>query len=286
MAVAAALLVLFGTPTRAVADEYDQIEVAVQAKGQIKEGALLMRFPRTDMHVTVRGEPVLTALGFVSWTAWKNLGDNTLLVGELVLLESEVNPVITELEKAHISVAALHNHFMWEKPRIMYLHIQGLGRGIEMARGIKAALDKTATPQGSRPHAPESPVSLDIRPLQDITGHLGVNDGGVFKIIVGRTGVTSQGMALTSVMGLHSWAGFGGTNEHAHVAGDIAMTAAEVNPVLTTLRSNGIDAVAFHNHMLDDHPRMFYLHFWGTGPAEKLAQAVRSALEQVHGPVR
>jgi hypothetical protein len=286
VAIIAVLIFLFGAVTASNADEFDQIEKTLGAKGHVQEGALLLRFPRSDISVTIRGEPVLTSLGFVSWTAWKSMGDNTLLIGDLVLLESEVNPVISALESSHVTVAALDTHFMGEQPRIMYMHIEGVGRGVKLARGIKAALSKTATPPQSGPDAPEAPIYLNTRRIEDITGHSGVNEGGVLKITVGRAGVISHGMELTSSMGLNSWAGFAGTNQHAHVAGDIAATASEVNPVIRALRAGGIDVVALHNHMLDDQPRIFFVHYWGTGRAEQLAQAVRSAFEMAQGPVR
>lgn len=286
VAVTVVAMLFFSVPAQAQANGFEDIERIVQVQGLVQEGALLLRFPRTDIQVTIQSQPVSTTLGFVSWTAWKNQGDTTLLMGELVLLESEVNPVITALESSGISVAALHRHLMWEEPAVMSLHIQGVGKGIELARGIRAALDKTSTPRGSTAKSPESPVSLNIQPIQDITGHRGITDGGVFRIVVGRTGVRTQGVELTSVMGLNSWAGFGGTNQHAHVAGEIAATAAEVSRVIRCLRTNGLDVVAIHNNMLDDHPRMFFVNFWGTGPAERLALAIRSALEKVQGPVR
>ena len=286
-AVAIASSLFFVSVAAAVrADEFDQIERALGVKGEIQEGALVVRLPRADISVTIQGEPVLTSLGFVSRTAWKNMGDNTLLMGDLVLLESEVNPVISALESANIDVAALQNHFLWEQPRIMYIHIQGVGKGVELALGLKAALAKTATPMQSRGDMPEAPIFLDTRRIEDITGHSGVNEGGVLKVTVGRTGVMSHGMELTSSMGLNSWAGFAGTSQRAHVAGEIAATAAEVYPVIRALRSGGIDVVGLHNHMLDDQPRIFFVHYWGAGPIEELAQTVRSAFEKAQGPVK
>jgi hypothetical protein len=282
----ASSLFFVSVATVARGDEFDQIERALGVKGQIQEGALVVRLPRADISVTVRGEPVLTSLGLVSRSAWKNMGDNTLLMGDLVLLENEVNPVISSLESANIDVAALQNHFLWEQPRIMYIHIQGVGKGVELARGLKAALAKTATPLQSRGDMPEAPIFLDTRRIEDITGHSGVNEGGVLKLTVGRTGVMSHGMELTSSMGLNSWAGFAGTDQRAHVAGEIAATAAEVRPVIRALRSGGIDVVGLHNHMLDDQPRIFFVHYWGTGPVEELAQTVRSAFEKAQGPVK
>jgi len=284
---AALLLVIFLIASASAdADDLDQVEKILGAKGQVQEGALILRFPRTDISVSIDGDPLPISLGFVSWVAWKNMGDQTLVMGDLVLLENEVNPVISALEEVKIGVAALHNHFMRERPRVMFIHVEGMGKGAELARGLKNALAKTATPQQLAPESPQAPVSLDTRRIEDIIGYSGTNAGGVFKITVGRPGVISHGMELTSSLGMNSWAGFVGTNERAHVAGDMAMTAPEVNRVIRALRNGGIEIVAVHNHMLDEQPRMFFLHYWGSGRAENLAQTVRSALDQIQGPVQ
>jgi hypothetical protein len=275
----------FASIPTAYADEFDQVEKSLGAKGQVQEGALIVRFPRTDISATIDGIPLPTAMGLVSWTAWKNMGDQTMVMGDLVLLETEVNPVIDALEEVKISVAALHNHFMRENPRIMFMHIEGMGKGAALARGLKNALSKTATPQQLSPESPQAPVSLDTRRIEDILGYSGTNAGGVFKITVARRGVISRGLELTSSLGMNSWAGFVGSDKRAHVAGDLAMTAPEVNRVIRALRNGGIEVVAVHNHMLDEQPRMFFLHYWGTGPVERLAEAVRSAFDQVQGPV-
>lgn len=268
------------------ADDLDQVEQILGAKGQVQEGSLIVRFPRSDISLTIDGQPLPTAMGFVSWVGWKNMGDQTLVMGDLVLLEQEVNPVISALEDVRISIAALHNHFMREQPRMMFMHIEGMGKGADLARGLKKALGKTAAPQPLGPEPPQAPVPLDTRRLEDILGYSGTNAGGVFKITVARPGVMSHGMELTSSLGMNSWAGFVGTKERAYVAGDMAMTAPEVNRVIRALRNGGIEIVAVHNHMLDEQPRMFFLHYWGSGPAEKLAQTVRSAFNEIQGPVQ
>jgi len=276
----------FVTTTTAEQNDLDQVEKILEAKGQVQEGALILQFPRTDISVSIDGDPLPTALGFISWVTWKTTGDQTLVMGDLVLLEKEVNPVISALEAVKIGVSALHNHFMQEQPRIMFMHIEGMGKAAELARGMKNALGKTATPQQVAPETPQAPVPLDTRRIQEVMGYSGINSGGVFKIVVGRPGVISHGMELTSSLGMNSWAGFVGTNERAHVAGDMAMTAPEVNRVIHALRNGGIEVVAVHNHMLDEQPRMFFLHYWGSGRAENLAQTVRSALDQIQGPVQ
>lgn len=272
----------------AYAADFAEVEKILGVTGQMEEGAFVVRFPRSDMRVMIDGEAVPTALGFGSWTAWKDMGKDSMVMGDLVLLEKEINPVISALADSNINVTALHNHFLRENPRIMYMHIYGMSSAPALARGIRNALDKTATPKPQLAKAATSPpaLALDIKRIEQIIGHQGQAGGGVFKITLGRPGVKMGSTELTASMGLNTWAAFVGTNQRAHVAGDVAMTAPEVNPVIRALRRGGIDIVAVHNHMLDEEPRIFFLHYWGTGPVEKLAQTLREAFDQARGPVQ
>lgn len=257
-----------------------EVEQILGTPGQVQEGALVVPFPRSDIKVTIHGESVPTSFGFGSWTAWKRTGNETMVMGDLVLLEKEINPVISALAEADINVSALHNHFLGEKPRILYMHIHGMGQAGALARGIRKALDKTGTPR-SHPVETSGSPAIDTKRIEEIIGHPGHVGGGIFKIVVGRQGVRMHGVELTSSMGLNSWVAFIGTNERAHVAGDIAMTANEVNPVIRALRKHGIRILAVHNHMLDEEPRIFFLHYWGTGRTENLARAFHDALGQL-----
>ena len=265
-----------------------EVEKILGFPGQMDEGAFVVRFRRSDIKVAIDGEPMPTALGFGSWTAWKDMGKDAMVMGDLVLLEKEVNPVISALEEANVQVTALHNHFFYEQPRIMFMHIGGMGDPVKMAQGIRNALDKTATPHPSPGSSggSEPAMNLDTKKIEQIIGHSGKAGGGAFKITVGRPGVKMHGVEVTSSMGLNSWAGFVGTNEKAHVAGDVVMSPKEVNPVIQAFRKGGIEIVAVHSHMLDEQPRVFFLHYWGTGPAEKLAQTVRAAFDEAKGPVK
>jgi len=259
--------------------DFREVERLLGSSGQIQEGAMVFPFPRSDIKVTIHGENIPTAFGFGSWTAWKNMGSEMVVMGDLVLLEKEINPVISALAEENINVTALHNHFLGEKPRIMYMHILGVGQAGMLARGVRKALDKTATPR-SHPAPTSASPAIDTKRIEQIIGHPGHAGGGIFKITVGRPGVRAHGMELTSSMGLNSWIAFIGTNERAHVAGDMAMVANEVNPVIRALRKHGIRILAVHNHMLDEEPRIFFLHYWGTGKVENLARAFRDALAQ------
>ncbi len=261
------------------------LDEIVGLKGQEKESALVYQFPRSDLKMTINGERIPTALGFGSWTAFKKTDGPTMVMGDLVLLEKEVNPVISELAKYGIKVTALHNHFFGDRPRVMYMHIGGMGKDADLARGIRAALGKTATPIKSA-KAPAMKVNMDTAQIEKIVGHPGQEGGGVFKITLGRSGVRMGGIEITSSMGLNSWAGFVGTDHRAHVAGDVVMTASEVDPVIQALRKGNIEVVAVHNHMLDERPKVYYLHYWGTGPSIKLAETIRDVFNIVKNPVQ
>ena len=260
--------------------DFQEVEHILGSSGQMQEGAMIFPFPRSDLSVMIHGEKIPTAFGFGSWTAWKIMGSETMVMGDLVLLENEINPVISALTEENIKVTALHNHFLGEKPRIMYMHILGTGQAEALARGIRRALDKTETPR-SQPAPTSASLAIDTKRIEAIIGHPGHAGGGIFKIVVGRPGVRAHGMELTSSMGLNSWIAFIGTSDRARVAGDMAMAANEVNPVIRALRKHGVKILAVHNHMLDEEPRIFFLHYWGTGKAENLARAFRDALAQM-----
>ncbi len=267
------------------AEKLDQVETILGVKGNMQEGATVFSFPRSDIKVTIDGDSVPTGIGFGGWTAWKAVKDQYMIMGDLVLLEKEINPVISALAEANINVTGLHNHFIGEEPRVMFMHVGGMGRPEPMAKGLRSALDKTATPK-TPPSGTPPALSLDTKRIKEIIGHEGKEAGGVYKITLGRPGVKLHGVELTVSMGLNTWAAFAGTNEKAHVAGDVAMNAGEVNKVIRELRKGGINLAAVHNHMLDERPRIFFLHYWGTGPAEQLAKTVRSAFDQAKGPVK
>lgn len=280
---------LVGWNPASAESDFSEIEKILGAKGQLQEGAWVVRFPRSDLKITIAGETMPTALGFVSWAAFKDMPDGAMLMGDLVLLEKEVNPVVTVLEKNGIKITALHNHFFWEAPRLMFMHIGAMGPKAALAKGLRQALEKTSTPLvigSATPKPPVPSLTMNTERLEQIIAHKGQASGNVFKITVGRPGVKMAGVELTSSIGLNSWAGFVGTDARAHVAGDIVMTAQEVNRVIQALRQGGIEVVAVHNHMLDEQPRVFFLHYWGSGPAESLAMTVKAAFDQVGSPIK
>src|SRR5262249_44810252 len=195
-------------------------------------------------------------------------------------------PVMSALLDNGLEVTALHNHFFWDEPRMLYMHVHGHGKAADLARELKPALDligkNTPKPAGG-PAAPPSSPTLDTAKLAQIVGTPGEQSGAVYKITIGRDDLklTEMGAPINARMGLNTWAAFVGTNENAAIAGDVAMLANEVTPVLKALRKTGIDVVAIHHHMVDTRPTIYFLHYWGTGPAEKLATGFKAALSQL-----
>ena len=209
-------------------------------------------------------------------------------MGDTVLFEDEVNAAMSAALDNGLNVTALHNHFFWEEPRVFYMHVHGHGKPADLARKVKPALDligKGASRSGPPPAATAaSPTtSIDTAKIAQIVGQQGEQTGAVYKITVGRDDLKlmEMGAPINARMGLNTWAAFVGTNDNAAVAGDIAMLANEVTPVLKTLRKNGIDVVAIHHHMIDTRPTIYFLHYWGTGSAEKLANAFKTALGEL-----
>jgi hypothetical protein len=269
--------------------EYQQVLTTLGKQGDYKADVLKVNIPRNDLTVTVANVQTPTPFGFGGWVAMtKGSGGMDVLMGDLVLTQDEVNPVMSALLDNGVEVTALHNHFFWDEPRVFYMHVHGHGKPLDLAKSLKPALDligKNVGAAGGAPAAsPASPTtSIDTAKVAQIVGHLGEQTGAVYKITVARDDLqlTEMGAVINARMGLNTWAAFVGTNESAAVAGDVAMLANEVTPVLKALRQNGIAVVAIHHHMVGTSPTIYFLHYWGTGPAEKLATAVKAALSEL-----
>jgi hypothetical protein len=211
------------------------------------------------------------------------------MMGDLVLLEDEVNPVMSALLDNGLEVTALHNHFFFESPRIFYMHVHGHGKPDDLARMAKPAIDligHVLAAHEASPVAGKSGVSagqIDTAKIAGIVGHEGEQTGPVYKITIGRDDLklTEMGAKINSRMGLNTWAALFGSDANAQIAGDVAMLAREVTPVLKALRANGLDVVAIHHHMTTTQPTIYFLHYWGTGPAEKLAGGFKAALNEL-----
>ena len=256
-------------------------------QGDFKDNVLKVNIPRNDVKVTIDGIATPTPFGFGGWLAMsKGDAGNDVMMGDLVLLEDEVNPVMSALLDNGLEVTALHNHFFFDRPRMFFMHVHGHGKAADLASRAKAAVDLIgkAGPQhhytvsGGNAHV--SGGQLDTAKLSSIIGHPGEQSGQVYKITVGRDDLhlKEMGATINSRMGLNTWAAFYGTDANAEVAGDVAMLGNEVTPVLKALRANGLAVVAIHNHMIGTQPGIYFLHYWGTGPADRLAAGFKSAL--------
>jgi len=272
-----------------VPTEYQQVLSTLGKQGDFKDNVLKVNIPRNDVKVTVAGVATPTPFGFGGWVAMtKAESDQQVLMGDLVLLQDEINPVMSALLENGLDVTALHNHFFKDEPRMYYMHVHGHGTAADLAQKLKPALaliGKSAA--GSAPAAPAAVAApqkaLNTAKLVEIVGTEGEQNGAVYKFTVGRNDlhIVEMGATINARMGLNTWAAFTGTDDNAAVAGDVAMLASEVTPVLKALRQNGLDVVAIHHHMTATQPTIFFLHYWGTGPAEKLAAGFAAALDQL-----
>lgn len=260
---------------------------ALNRSGDFRGNVLRVSIPRNDLTVAVAGVLVPIGLGFGSWIAMTRADQNMdVMMGDLVLTEAEVNPVMSVVLNAGLDVTALHNHFLRESPRIYYMHVHGMGTAVDLAKRIRPAIDLIATDPfavqaGTGTELPDGP--LTAARLTKIIGHAGEQNGPVYRITIGRDdlNIRQHGARIESRMGLNTWAAFAGSDEDAVVAGDVAMLSAEVTPVLKAMREAGLQIVALHHHMTMDPPTIYFLHYWGRGPADVLAQGVRAALDRL-----
>ena len=268
--------------------EYQEVLKVVGRSGDYKANVLKVNIPRNDLHVKVSGYALPTPFGFGGWFAMTRADSGEeVVMGDLVLTQDEVNPVMSALLQRGFEVTALHNHFFWEEPRVFFMHIHGHGKAVELANQIKPALDlightKPDESTGGQKPTTEKPT-LDTDRITKIVGHAGEQTGPVYKITIGRDDldVKEMGAKINARMGLNTWAAFVGTNDDAAIAGDIAMLEWEVTPTLKALRANNLDVVAIHHHMINSKPVIIFLHYWGRGPADKLATAFKAAIDEL-----
>jgi len=288
--IACALLVTCAVVAQNMPADYEGVLKTLDKKGDFKDGVLKVNIPRNDLKVTIDGIATPTPFGFGGWLAMtKGTGGMDVMMGDLVLQEDEVNPVMSALLDNGLEVTAVHNHFFFESPRIFYMHVHGHGKAADLATMAKPALDLIG--KGSPQH--QSSVSggnsnvaagqIDTAKIAKIVGHEGEQNGAVYKITIGRDDLKlrEMGALINARMGLNTWAAFFGSDANAEIAGDVAMLSSEITPVLKALRSNGLNVVAIHNHMTSGQPAIFFLHYWGTGPAEKLADGFKAALNEL-----
>jgi hypothetical protein len=305
--IAAPTLLPGRTPALTPAD-LAAIDAAMGKKGTYNEAQAthVLALPRNDLKVTIKGEPVPISFGFGGWMAIKRTldGKSAMLMSDTVLLQEEVNPLISAAFANGLEVGAIHNHFFYEEPRIFYMHVMGMGAPADLARKFAATLKDSKLLPANQPQPSGSPAPaqsgnnatpaiapggstgkdlFDLAALDQVVKYQGVVNGPTYKYTVGRADLQSLMMntEMTAAIGLNSWAAFAGKQADAHIAGDMAMLEHEVNPVIKALRAHNLEVVAVHNHMLGDTPRMMFLHYYGRGPAAQLAQGFRAALDQL-----
>jgi hypothetical protein len=264
--------------------DYAAVLNTLGRQGDFKDGVLKVNIPRNDLNVSVDGVATPTPFGFGGWIAFTKGEHGDVMMGDLVLTEEEVNPVMSAVLDNGLNVTALHNHFFHETPRIFYMHVHGHGPSADITKQIAPALALIGkAPSRRTAGAAGKPLEgkLDTTQLAKIIGHAGETSGAVYKITIGRPDITvkEMGATINARMGLNTWAAFYGSDADAVVAGDVAMRADEVTPVLKALRANGIEIVAIHHHMTTTQPTVYFLHYWGRGTAQKLAAGVRAAID-------
>jgi len=266
--------------------QWTPVETALGRKGAMQPGGVIkFSFPRSDLSVNVAGISLKPALALGSWVAFKEMSNGqATAMGDLVLTEEEVGPVMQALQSGGVEQTALHNHILKESPRVMYMHILAHGDRSKIARTIHDALASSRTPLGSppAPSGPPAAIDLDTAAIARTLGVAGKVNGGVYQVSVPRTEtIRENGMEVPPSMGVATAINFQPTGgSKAAITGDFVLRATEVNPVIRALRDNGIEVTALHSHMIDEDPRLFFMHFWANDDAAKLARGLRAALDR------
>jgi hypothetical protein len=262
-----------------------KIEELTGAKGSYneKEEVFKLSMPRSDLSITAAGVRLTPPMGLTSWAAFKRAGQRTMVMGDMVLLEDQVNPVMSVALDNGLEVTALHNHFFWDSPKVMFMHIGGMGIEAQLATAVGrvfAKIKETSGDKGEVPHADIDPANstLDPKRVDAVLGNRGELKDGVYKLTIGRE-TRMHGEAMGNTMGVNTWAAFAGGDDKAVVDGDFAMLESELQGVLKALRGSGINIVAIHQHMSGESPRVLFLHFWGVGRIEDLARGIKAALD-------
>jgi hypothetical protein len=262
------------------------VETTLGRKGAIQPGDVFkIGMPRSDLKVTVDGTPIKAGLALGSWLAFKKDGDQAMVMGDLVLTEDEVQPVMLKLQQSGIDETAVHNHLLHDSPPIKYMHISGHGDPVKLAAALKDALALTGTPAATTQSAAPAPdLAIDAAAVDQALGRKGKNSGGIYQFSIARAEtIRDMGTDIPPSMGTATAINFQPTgNGHAAITGDFVLIASEVNPVIRALRAGGIEVTAIHNHMLTEQPRLFFMHFWANDDAVKLARGLRAAVDKTN----
>ena len=262
-----------------------KIEQLTGAKGKLdeKEGAFKVSLPRNDINVTAAGVKMTPPMGLTCWASFMPMGAHAMVMGDQVLLEDQVNPVMSVALDNGLEVTALHNHFFWDSPKVMFMHIGGTGEEAKLAEAVGKVFAKIKETSGGKGETITADIdtsksNIDAKKIDAVIGHPGDLSKGIYKVTIGRT-TKMTGETIGNTMGVNTWAAFAGTNDKAVVDGDFAMTEQELQGVLKALRGANIDIVAIHNHMTGESPRIMFLHFWGVGSTTELAKGIKAALD-------
>ena len=260
-------------------------------EGSENNGEFKITIPQNDLNVSVDGFKIIPPMGLGSWVAFTPTSGQPMIMGDIVVTEKDLQPVQKEIINQGLTITAIHNHFVRNEPDVMYMHIGGMGSEKELAEKVKAVLNTVEKSRGSNPAASDAVEvenTLDTKMIDSILGHQGKMNKGVYKITIGRPDVDlkENETGISTFMGFNTWASWQGTPEKAAVAGDFAMLENEVAPVVKALIENDIEVVALHNHMVMEEPRIFFLHYWGVGPSEKLAKGLKAALDQTGAEIK
>ncbi|HSB45936.1 MAG TPA: DUF1259 domain-containing protein [Nitrospira sp.] len=279
-----ALLVLASVPALAenANTEWKAVESILGREGVIQEGVLKVLFPRADLEIRMKGSRVQADFALSSWLGFKKVGSQTMLMGDFVLLDEEVAPVLEKLVASGLEVSALHNHFVGESPTLKFMHFMGHGRAIELAKKMRTLLQATGTPLDAPPAVLVSEIP-QWKVIESIFGLTGRRKGDLLLFsIPRRETIREHGVEIPAIMGMASAIHFQAAGRDVVSAGDLTLLPEEVNPVVSELIKNGVDVTAIHNHTIFEEPRLFSVHFWAQGKAEKVAKAVKKALSRTN----
>jgi len=285
LALAAALPLMFALPASAETDWTAVAKALGKSGAQVAGQVYRVGLPRSDLKVTLDGITLRPAFALGSWLAFRPMGDHDAMVmGDLVLTQPEVNPVMKKIVENGLKITALHNHLLRSEPATMYMHVMGHGDPVKLASTLHTALQLSGTPFADAASVAASSIDLDTAAIDKALGHKGKPNGGVYQVSIPRAeAIKDNGMDVPEAMGSAIAINFQPTGDgKAAITGDFVLIASEVNPVLRALRENGIEVTAVHNHMLDDTPRLFFMHFWANDDVGKLARGLRTALDKVH----
>ena len=265
--------------------DWKAIEATLGRAGKLQpDGAFKFGMPRKDLKVSADGVSIKPGLALGSWAAFSSSGEHAIVMGDLVLTEEEVAPVMAKIQEGGLEVTGVHNHLLHESPRIMYMHIGGRGNAVKLAQAVRDALVATGTPAESPAAAASSKIDLDTDAIDKALGRKGKDNGGIYQFAVARAEtIREHNMEVPPSMGISTGINFQSTGSgRAAITGDFVLLGSEVNPVIKVLRENGILVTALHSHMLDEEPRLFFMHFWANDDAAKLAHGLGAALDKTN----